>query len=84
MEYYFVQHFEHHAAKGTCTATKMRLTSCLEIIKGNNLGSKSKIFHNLRIAYINDRSKNELAQILLCMWLQTAQPSSGDAVTAVW
>ena len=33
--------------------------------KGNNLISKSREFHSVGAAYINDRSKNELAHILL-------------------
>ena len=37
----------------------------LKVSKDNNLISKSRAFHNVGAAYINDRSKNELAHILL-------------------
>ena len=44
---------------------KMRLASFFERIKGNNIISKSRVFHSVKAAHINDCSKNELAQILL-------------------
>ena len=44
-----------------------------EKIKCYNLMSKSRVFHNAGAAYINDRSKNELAQtLLLTLWFVLA------------
>ena len=37
----------------------------LKASKGNNLISKSRAFHNVGAACINDRSKNELSHLLL-------------------
>ena len=44
---------------------EMCLDSFLKASKGNNRISKSMAFHSVGTAYINDRSKNELAHILL-------------------
>ena len=43
----------------------MRLDSFLKAPKGNNLISKSRAFHNVGETYTKDRSKNELAYLLL-------------------
>ena len=43
----------------------MCLDTFLKVSKGNNLISKSRAFHNVGAAYINDLSKNELAHVLL-------------------
>ena len=43
----------------------MCLDSFLKASKGNNRISKSMAFHSVGAAYINDRSKNEFAHILL-------------------
>ena len=39
--------------------------SFLKASKGNNIISQSRAFHSVGAAYINDRSNNELAHILL-------------------
>ena len=43
----------------------MCLNTFLKSSKGNNRISKSMAFHSVGAAYINDRSKNELAHIFL-------------------
>ena len=43
----------------------MYLTLFLKASKGNNRISKSRAFHSVGVAYINDLSKNELAHVLL-------------------
>ena len=43
----------------------MCLDSFLKASKGKNRVYKSRVFHGVRVAYINDRLKNELAHILI-------------------
>ena len=48
--------------------------------KGNNLISQSRVFHNVIAAYINERSKNELAQIVLTGGTRNKQGSKDSRV----
>ena len=53
----------------------MCLDSFLKESKGNNLISKSRTFHNIGAAYTKDRSKNELAHLLLIWGTHNKQGS---------
>ena len=51
--------------------------------KGNNQISKSRAFHSVGAAYINDQSKNELAHILLIGRTHNKQGSKDARVRIV-
>ena len=61
----------------------MCLDSFLKASKGNNLISKSRALHTVGVAYINDRSKNELAHILLIGGTHNKQGSKDARVRIV-
>ena len=61
----------------------MCLDSFLKASNGNNRISKSRAFHNVGAAYINDRSKNELAHILLIGGTHNKQGSKDARVRIV-
>ena len=61
----------------------MCLDSFFESILGNNILSKSMSFHSVGAAYINDRSKNELAHILLIGGTHNKQGSKDARVRIV-
>ena len=59
------------------------MTLVLKASKGNNLISKSSEFHNVGAAYTKDRSKNELAHILLIGGTHNKQGSKDARVRIV-
>ena len=59
------------------------MTLFLKASKGNNRISKSRAFHSVGAAYINDRSKNELAPILLIGGTHNKQGSKDARVRIV-
>ena len=61
----------------------MCLDSFLKALKGNNLISKSRVFHNVGAAYTNDRSKNEFAHLLLIGGTHNKQGSKDARVRIV-
>ena len=61
----------------------MCLDSFLKASKGNNRISKSRAFHSVGAAYINDRSKNELAHILLIGGTHNKQGSKDARIRIV-
>ena len=61
----------------------MGLDSFLKASRGNNRISKSRAFHSVGAAYINDRSKNELAHILLIGGTHNKQGSNDAHVRIV-
>ena len=61
----------------------MCLDSFLKASKGNNRISESREFHSVGAAYINDRSKNELAHILLIGGTHNKQGSTDARVRIV-
>ena len=61
----------------------MCLDSFLKASKGNDRISKSMAFHSVGAAYINDRSKNELAHILLIGGSHNKQGSKAARVRIV-
>ena len=61
----------------------MCLDSFLKASKGYNRISKSRAFHGVGTAYINDRSKNELAHILLIGGTHNKQGSKDARVRIV-
>ena len=61
----------------------MWLDSFLKASKGNNRISKSRVFHSVGAAYINDRSKNELAHVLLIGETHNKQGSKDARVRIV-
>ena len=58
-------------------------TFFLKISKGNNLISKSRVFHNVGAAYTKDISKNELAHVLLIGGTHNEQGSKDARVRIV-
>ena len=60
-----------------------KLTLFLKASKGNNRIYKSRSFHNVGAAYINGRSKNELAHILLIGGTHNKQGSNDARVRIV-
>ena len=61
----------------------MCLDSFLKASKGNNLISTSRAFHNVGAAYTKDRSKNELAHLLLIGGTHNKQGSKDARVRIV-
>ena len=61
----------------------MWLDTFFKVSKGNNLISKSSVFHRVGAAYINDRSKNELAHISLIGGTHNKQGSKDARVRIV-
>ena len=61
----------------------MCLDSFFESIKGNNLISKSRAFHNVGAAYTKDLSKNELTHVLLIGGTHNKQESKDARVRIV-
>ena len=59
------------------------MTLFWKISKGNNLISKSSAFHNVGAAYTKDRSKNELAHVLLIGGTHNKQGSKDARVRIV-
>ena len=55
----------------------------MKVLKGNNLISKSREFHNVGAAYTKDRSKNELAHVLLIGETHNKQGSKDARVRIV-
>ena len=61
----------------------MSLDSFLEASQGNNLMSKSRVLHSVGATYINDRSKNLLAHILLTERTRNKQRSNDARVLTI-
>ena len=61
----------------------MCIYSFLKASKGNNQISKSRAFHNVGAAYINDRPENQLAHILLIGGTHNKQGSKDARVRIV-
>ena len=61
----------------------MCFESFLKASKSNNLISKSRAFHNVEAAYTKDRSKKELAHVLLIGGTHNKQGSNDARVRIV-